>query len=71
MAGITWWTAERLTWLRYLAASGLQSPEIARRLSRRGRRRVTPGAVLAAAKRAGIHLRAGPPLGNTNAARGG
>jgi len=69
MAGITWWTPDRLQALADLAAEGLQSPEIARRLSRRCRRRVTAVAVQRAAARAGIRLRPGAPAGNRNARR--
>jgi len=43
VAGITWWTAERVARLRRLAGEGLQAPAIARRLSRG--RRITPSAV--------------------------
>ena len=68
MAGITWWTPDRLGVLRQMAAEGLQSPEISRHLSRRYHRRLTSRAVRNIAARHGIPLRAGPPLGNTNAA---
>ena len=70
MAGITWWTPERLKVLAALAAENLQSPEIAHRLSRRYNRRVTARAVQDAARRAGISLRTGAPLGNRNATGG-
>jgi len=55
MAAIKWWTSARLDALRQLAAEGLTSPVIARRLTRRYHRRVTPTAVQCAAKRANIH----------------
>ncbi|MFO8012616.1 MAG: hypothetical protein R6X20_04830 [Phycisphaerae bacterium] len=69
MAGITWWTSKRLEVLAALAAEGLQSPAIARRLGRRYKRRLSPEAVQGAAKRAGVRLRRGPPAGNRNAER--
>ncbi len=62
MAGITWWTPERLARLADLAAEGLSAREIAGRLSRG--RRITAEAVRARAWAAGIALtaRGGRPV---------
>jgi len=67
MAGIKWWTPARLDFLRALAGAGYQSPAIARALTRRYHRRVTPMAVRSVAARAGIRLPGGAPRGNANA----
>jgi hypothetical protein len=56
MAGITWWTEDRWEVLKSLAAEGLTAREIARRLSRRHRRHLTPEAVRLAAARLDISL---------------
>lgn len=55
MAGITWWTPERLERLSALAAEGLTAAEIARRLATRSHR-PTSQAVRHVAKQAGARL---------------
>jgi len=61
MAGIKWWTEERVAFVRRLAVRGLQSPEIARRVSRRFGRRVTADAVAKICGERGIRRRRGRP----------
>jgi hypothetical protein len=54
MAGITWWTPERLEALRACMAAGLSWRLAALELSRRYRRRVTQRAAQHAGRAAGI-----------------
>jgi hypothetical protein len=73
MAGIKWWTDERVAFLRRLAAKGKSARRIAAAVSRRWKRRVSAKAVRDVAGSRGIRLlaRGGPPKGNQNWKGGG
>jgi hypothetical protein len=59
VAGITWWTPERVEALRQLAQPGVRCPQIAAALSRRFRRRITPRSIEHMAGRNNIPLARG------------
>jgi len=69
MAGITWWTSDRIARLSALAVSGATARQIAKVLSRG--RRVTAEAVRKQARAAGIPLlaRGGRPKGGAGRKR--
>ena len=66
MAGILWWTPARQDAARLLAAQGLSAAEIARRLTKRYRRKITAYAVRSFARRASppivLQARGGRPF---------
>ena len=66
MAGIKRWTDGLVAEIRRLAAEGRQTPQIARRMSRRLRTPITAEAIQGVGRRFEIRFHPGAPKGNKN-----